>query len=278
MPELPEVETVRRVLRAQLPGARFGRSTVLSPEAAAHPGAEDFCRALEGRAVEEVERRGKFLVFRLGGGARLVVHLRMTGRVLLCPASYPPERHTRAVMAVSGGRELRFCDQRRFGRLWLLLPGERDVYSGMENLGPEPFDPALTAEYLRSALGRRRRAVKECLMEQEAVAGIGNIYSDEILFAARIHPARAANTLSAEEWGRLAAAIPERLACFIEKNAISAEDYLATKGQEYRNTPYLQVYGHEGDPCPACGATLRRMVIGGRSSVFCPRCQGDEPC
>ena len=274
MPELPEVETVRRVLRAQLPGARFGRSTVLSPEAAAHPGAEDFCRALEGRAVEEVERRGKFLVFRLGGGARLVVHLRMTGRVLLCPASYPPERHTRAVMAVSGGRELRFCDQRRFGRLWLLLPGERDVYSGMENLGPEPFDPALTAEYLRSALGRRRRAVKECLMEQGVVAGIGNIYSDEILFDARIDPRRAACTLEDGDWRRLAAAIPERLEYFIEKNAITPEEYLLTGGLDYRNTPYLQVYGQAGEPCARCGETLLRVVIGGRSSVYCPRCQG----
>ena len=155
---------------------------------------------------------------------------------------------------------------------------EEDERSGAGKLGPGPFDPALTAGYLQSRFGARKKAVKECLMEQEAVAGIGNIYSDEIVFAARIHPARAADTLSAEEWGRLAAAIPGRLAYFIEKDAISAEDYLATKGQEYRNTPYLQVYGHEGDPCPACGATLRRMVIGGRSSVFCPRCQGDEPC
>ena len=232
------------------------------------------------RSTERIEGAASILAMleEKADGGRVTLHLRMTGCLLLAPADHPEERHTHVVFALDGGEELRFSDMRRFGRFWLLEAGEEDERSGAGKLGPEPFDPALTAGYLQSRFGARKKAVKECLMEQEAVAGIGNIYSDEILFAARIHPARAANTLSAEEWGRLAAAIPERLAYFIEKNAISAEDYLATKGQEYRNTPYLQVYGHEGDPCPACGATLRRMVIGGRSSVFCPRCQGDEPC
>lgn len=110
-------------------------------------------------------------------------------------------------------------------------------------------------------------------MEQSVIAGIGNIYSDEILFAAKIHPARPASSLTKEEWSRLAALIPQRLSFFIQANEISAEEYLRTKGREYRNTPYLQVYGHEGEPCPACGTPLRRMVIGGRSSTFCPCCQ-----
>ena len=123
-------------------------------------------------------------------------------------------------------------------------------------------------------LGKRKKTIKECLLDQSVVAGIGNIYSDEILFAARIHPKRPANTLTTEEWNRLASVIPERLAFFVEKNEITPEEYLETKGQEYRNTPFLQVYGHGGEPCPVCGETLCRTVIGGRSSVYCPVCQG----
>ena len=144
----------------------------------------------------------------------------------------------------------------------------------MDRLGPEPFDAALTAAYLHSALGRRRAAIKSCLLDQTVVAGIGNIYSDEILFAVRIAPTRPACTLTAAEWKRLAAAIPEQLQKHIEWNAISPADYLAGAGEDYRNTPHLQVYGHDGAACPRCGkAQLKRVVIAGRSSVYCPRCQ-----
>ena len=169
--------------------------------------------------------------------------------------------------------DLRYSDPRRFGRFWLLREGEEDAYSGIERLGIEPFDARLTGEYLREQFGGRRKAIKECLLEQGVVAGIGNIYSDEILFAAGIRPMRQASSLSDAEWGKLAEVIPERLRFFIEKNAISAEDYLRTRGQEYRNTPYLKVYGHAGEACPTCGETLCRMVIGGRSSVYCQACQ-----
>ena len=128
---------------------------------------------------------------------------------------------------------------RRFGRFWLLRQGEADPYTGMEKLGAEPFDPTLSGESLSTRLGKRKKAVKECLLDQSMIAGIGNIYSDEILFAARIHPKRPANTLTTEEWNRLASVIPERLAFFVEKNEITPEEYLETKGQEYRNTPFF---------------------------------------
>ena len=164
-------------------------------------------------------------------------------------------------------------DTRRFGRFWLLRQGETDTYTGIEKLGAEPFDLGFSGEYLSTRLGKRKKAIKECLLDQSVVAGIGNIYSDEILFAAHIRPARPANTLTKEEWTRLARMIPERLAYFIEKNAITPEEYLETKGQDYRNTPFLQVYGHGGELCPVCGETLCRTVIGGRSSVYCPACQ-----
>ncbi len=273
MPELPEVETMKRVLEPQLTGRTIRDVTVNRPEVIAHPAAETFSEILAGQTFSAMERRGKFLLFLLESGDRIVLHLRMTGCILLAPNEFPMEPHTHAVFHLDGGLELRFSDTRRFGRLWLIRAGETDTFSGIAKLGPEPFDSVLSGPYLKARLGTRKKAVKECLMDQGVLAGIGNIYSDEILFAARIHPARPARDLSPGEWERLAAAIPERLSYFIEKDRLTAEEYLETKGKEYRNGPYLQVYGHEGDPCPLCGERLCRRVIGGRSSVFCPGCQ-----
>ena len=204
MPELPEVETVRRVLAPQLCGLTVEEAVTGRPEVIAYPAADEF--------------------------------------------------------------------RSRFGRLWLLREGE-DGVCGLDALGPEPFDAGLSAGYLSARLGSSRRAVKECLLDQSVVAGIGNIYGDEILFAAGIAPDRPARSLEREEWERLASMIPDRLAYFIEKNAITPQEYLETRGRDYRNTPFLQVYGHGGEPCPVCGAELRRAVIGGRGSVFCPQCQ-----
>ena len=169
--------------------------------------------------------------------------------------------------------ELRFSDTRRFGRFWLIQFGEEDTYSGIGKLGLEPLSAECNAEYLQGKFAKRKKTIKECFLDQSVVAGIGNIYSDEILFQARINPARPANSLTAEEWQRLAAEIPGCLSYFIDKNHITPKDYLQTKGQDYRNTPFLQVYGHKGEPCPRCGDTLYRSVIGGRSSIYCQNCQ-----
>lgn len=274
MPELPEVETVRTVLEPQLRGRRITGVALPWPGVVAHPDAEAFAAGVTGRTIAAMTRRGKFLALELGDGSVLRLHLRMTGQLVLAPAGWLELPHTRLVFTLDDGSELRFADMRRFGRFWLLAPGEADAYSGVSRLGPEPFDAALTAAYLQGALGRRRAAIKSCLLDQTAVAGIGNIYSDEILFAVRIAPARPACTLTAAEWKRLAAAIPEQLQRHIEWSAISPADYLAGVGEDYRNTPHLQVYGHAGQPCPRCGkAALQRTVLAGRGSVFCPRCQ-----
>lgn len=273
MPELPEVETIKRVLEPQLRGLRIEKVRVNRPEVIAHPCAEIFCSQAEGQPVRGMERHGKFLVILLGNSAKIVLHLRMTGGLLLAPAELVPEKHTHLIFEMSDGRELRFSDMRRFGRFWLISEGEEDSYSGIDRLGIEPFAKELSAQYLQLRLGNRKKTIKECLLEQGVVAGIGNIYSDEILFTAGICPFRHAHSLEFPEWQRLAAVIPERLSYYIEKNAISAEDYLQTKGKDYRNTPYLQVYGHAKEACPVCGEILLRTVIGGRSSVWCPVCQ-----
>lgn len=273
MPELPEVEAVRRALEPQLLGLAIEDVEVRRPEVVAHPGAETFRERLVGQTFAGMARRGKFLLLQLESGGRVVVHLRMTGCLLLTPAELAEEKHTHLVFRLRGGRELRFSDARRFGRLWLVENGERDTYSGVEALGREPLAPDFTADYLSARLGGRKKAVKECLMDQSVIAGIGNIYADEILFAAGLHPARPACGLGPGDWERLAQVIPERLSFFIEKDRMTPEEYLETKGRDYRNAPFLRVYGHEGQPCPACGERLRRTTIGGRGSTFCPRCQ-----
>lgn len=273
MPELPEVETIRRVIEPQIKGLVITEMAVRRPEVTAYPGADEFCRRLAGQTISHMTREGKFLIIHLKSKDRIILHLRMTGCLLLVPADCAEEKYTHVVFSLNNGRELRFSDMRRFGRFWLIREGETDTYSGMGKLGVDPLAPECNAAYLSEHLHKRRKTIKECLLEQTVVAGIGNIYSDEILFAAGIYPARPANSLKHTEWERLAEAITERISYFIEKNAITPEEYLETKGQDYRNTPFLQVYGQESRPCPKCGQTLCRMVIGGRSSVYCPVCQ-----
>ena len=239
----------------------------------AHPRGDEFCKLLTGQAFDCIERRGKFLLLLLNSGDRIIIHLRMTGCLLHTPADLPKEKHTHIVFRLNDGKDLRFSDTRRFGRLWLVKKDEIDIYSGIERLGKEPLDPDFSAGYLIAHLGKRKKAIKECLLDQRVIAGIGNIYADEILFAAKINPARPANSLSEKDWMCLAQVIPQQLSYFIEKNEMTPAEYLETKGQNYRNTPFLQVYGRQGEACPVCHHTLCRMVIGGRSSTYCPACQ-----
>ena len=273
MPELPEVETIRSVILPQIKGLIIEEITVNRSEVIAQPNADEFCKAVTGQEISDITRRGKFLIFHLKNESRIILHLRMTGCLLVTPSDYPMEKHTHIIMQLSSGMELRFSDTRRFGRFWLIQDGEEDTYSGIRTLGLEPLSCECNAEYLKSKFGKRKKKIKECLLDQSVIAGIGNIYSDEILFRAKIRPTRPADSLTLKEWKCLAGRIPECLSYFIEKNHIGQEDYLQTKGQDYRNTPFLQVYGHAGEPCPNCSETLVRVVIGGRSSVYCPNCQ-----
>lgn len=273
MPELPEIETIKGVIEPQIQGLTIENVTVNRPEVIAYPTANAFRNLLTGQTFSRMERRGKFLIFMLDSGDHIVLHLRMTGCLLLIPSDLPKEKHTHIIFLLSNKKELRYSDTRRFGRFWLIQNDETDTFSGIGKLGVEPFSPDFTVEYLNSHFGKRKKTVKECLLDQSVVAGIGNIYSDEILFSAGIYPACPANCLSRTEWEQLAATIPERLSYFIKVNKTTPEEYLETKGQDYRNTPFLQVYGQEGKPCPKCETTLLRIVVGGRGSVYCPVCQ-----
>lgn len=273
MPELPEIETIRRIIGPLIIGRRIRLVDVTQPKAVATPCTESFISMLTENRFIGLERRGKFLISELEDGCRLVMHMRMTGCLLVAHPDVPPEPHTHITISMDDGMELRFSDSRRFGRFWLYGPGEDIGACGISRLGPEPFSMSFNADYLKSRIGRSGRTIKECIMDQSVVAGIGNIYSDEILFDVGIDPSRPAYSLTRDEFEILTRDIPEKLEYFTEMNAVTPDEYLETKGRDYRNTPYLRVYGHAGEPCPICRTALVKRTIGGRGSVYCPKCQ-----
>lgn len=277
MPELPEVETIRRILEPQVVGRTITAVRVNNAQVIAHPGAESFVALLQGQRIEGMSRRGKFLTFHLADRTRLCLHLRMTGQLLVTPGDYPSEKHTHLVLELSDGSQIRYIDVRRFGRFWALAPGEEDTVTGRGKLGLEPTDEALNGAYLQERLGRRGVAIKEALLDQSVVAGIGNIYADEILFAARINPQQPCRDLSRRTWNRLAQEIPRIIRWGIETDRMTPEEYLDGAGKEYSDISGLRAYGREGEPCTRCGRPMRRVVIGGRSSCFCPQCQRMRP-
>jgi formamidopyrimidine-DNA glycosylase len=275
VPELPEVETIRRDLLPLLRGRAFTHVWV-SPEAprlVQAPSSTDFARLLPGRRVEDISRRGKFLVFHLSGGLHLIVHLRMTGALLHRPAAAPPDRYVRAVFSLDDGSELRFSDLRKFGALWLVP----DVSPVLGRLGPEPLDGSLTPSLLREVTARRRAPIKSVLLDQRALAGLGNIYADEALFAAGLHPQRPASSLSDAEVKRLHEAIGRVLRAALDDRGASFSDYVDASGREGRHQFRVQVFRRTGQPCYVCGGDIARVKVAGRSSHFCPRCQPLEP-
>lgn len=272
MPELPEVQTVVDSLtRLLCPEARAEAETariVGVPHVRGdmiRPVGFDLRAALLTRAIAAVARRGKRVVFELDDGGRFFVHLGMTGRLTVEPDDAPTRAHTHLVAQMSGGRQLRFVDPRRFGRVVWLASGDLDA------IGPEPL--SLRPARLFRLLQATRRAVKTALLDQRLIAGIGNIYADEALFAARIHPLRPACTLSPVEAGRLNAAVKRVLRRAIRHRGSSLRDYVDGEGQPGGFQRLHRVYARGGLPCVHCGATLERTVIGGRSTCFCPSCQ-----
>lgn len=273
MPELPEVETIRRIIEPQIVGQTISAVTVNHPQIIGYPDVDNFAGQLAGQTIKSISRRGKFLTIHFTNGDRLVLHLRMTGQFLVTPKDYPEEKHTHLIADLSGGSQIRYIDVRRFGRFWYLKANETDEITGQDKLGVEPLDDSLTADYLKMKLGKRKKAIKEMLHDQSIVAGIGNIYSDEILSAAGIFPEEKCADLNNDEWELLTKKIKEIITWGIHTNQMTSEEYLAGKGKEYRNIPNLRVYGREGQACSKCGAAIEKMVIGGRSSCYCPSCQ-----
>jgi formamidopyrimidine-DNA glycosylase len=281
MPELPEVETIARQLRGLVVDrtisefeSRWVRLT--EPEPAEVVGAR-----LRGRRISDVRRRGKFVVFDLDGGEALVVSLRMTGK-LLFGVEDVDERYVRGEIRFEDGTAMRFSDTRKFGRMAVIdastLAGNggarRPKMPLYASLGPEPLARGFTVAWLRSLLRRRpRAAIKVLLLDQRAIAGIGNIYAIEALWRARIHPLRKAGSLRTEEIARLHEAIRWALRKGIRLGGASPSDYVDARGKKGRMQREFQVYARAGEPCPRCGRAIVRTVVGGRGTFHCPRCQ-----
>ncbi|MGQ9784882.1 MAG: bifunctional DNA-formamidopyrimidine glycosylase/DNA-(apurinic or apyrimidinic site) lyase [Anaerolineae bacterium] len=266
MPELPEVETIMRYLRQEvLPGRTITRVSVgWQPMVQRSP--LNVLTELPGRCIQQVDRRGKYIVFSLSGGVVLLVHLKMSGRLYICAADAVPDPYTRITFALDDGREMRFRDPRKFGRVYLTP----DIALVLGHLGPEPLDERFTAEAFLARINGQRGMIKPLLMNQSFLAGIGNIYADEALFQARIHPRRRAETLSEDEKRALYHAIRRVLVRSIELNGATLADGMYYGGS-FQND--FCVYSREGQPCPVCGSVIERIKIGQRSSYFCPTCQ-----
>jgi formamidopyrimidine-DNA glycosylase len=275
VPELPEVETVVRDLRPHLVGRRLAAVEVSDLPLRKRWSAE-WASTLVGRRAREVRRRGKWIVLDLDRDLHLVFHLGMTGQLVVTPAKEPRPPHTHLVFALDRGAEqLRFRDIRRFGSATLFPSAEglRQFFQAA-GLGPEPFD--LDPKYWRERLAATERSLKAVLLDQRVVAGVGNIYADESLFVARLHPARRGSDLSAAEAGRLRKAIAAVLTYAIAKRGSSIRNYVGGSGLkgEYQNE--FRVYGRTGEPCGRCGRPIAGIRLAGRSTHYCPHCQKED--
>ena len=270
MPELPEVETIANGLlqggagTPSILGMRIERAHLLWERTLAYPSPIDFKERIAGQTIAEIGRRGKFLLLHLSQDT-LLIHLRMSGDIFVKPADAPVQPHDRLVLDLDQGWKLAFNDTRKFGRVWLTC-NPQEVTS---DLGPEPLDPALTAEMLHSLLISRRRQLKPLLLDQTFLAGLGNIYTDEALFLSRLHPNTSSDCLTQLQAENLLANIRQVLKEGIRHHGASID--WVYRGGDFQN--YFRVYGRKGEPCPVCGTPIERILVGQRSTHFCPSCQ-----
>jgi formamidopyrimidine-DNA glycosylase len=273
MPELPEVETIRLALEPHLVGRRFERveiddSRLVRPYEPMAVAAE-----LEGERVAALERRGKYLIVRFESGRALLIHLRMTGSLRhAAGGALGDDPYRRAVVKLDDGSDVAYRDVRRFGTWELLEPEEVDAYL-QRRLGHEPLERSFTAKRLAERLEGRRAPLKAALLDQRTVAGLGNIYVDEALWRAQLHPLRPAGTLDADELTRLTKAIRDALRAGIARQGASLRDYSTPDGRRGRAQERFRVYDREGEPCPRCGTPIDKIRVGGRGTWYCPNCQ-----
>lgn len=274
MPELPEVEIIRRYLDDALRGRVIESVTILLPRQLKHPDPEAFCALVRGQRIERVARRGKYLLIHLQEGGHLVFHLRMTGSLVYEPQGTAAETgHTRMVFSLAGGGALRFSDIRTFGCVYGFAAGEEIAVPGLQSLGPEPLSDAFTPTYLAQAVRGRKQTVKSFLLDQRRIAGLGNIYADESLFLAGIDPRREAGSLTQAECKKLAAAIQHVLRDGLADGGTTFRNYRNGEGGYGRHQEHLCVYHRAGKPCPTCGRPIEKITVGGRGTHFCPYCQ-----
>lgn len=269
MPELPEVETTVRALRQPLIGSTITEVRNYWPRQIVTPALAELQRRIHGQRIEAIERRGKYLLFPLSSGETLIIHLKMSGHLSVADPGASPGKYVHTLFALADGRELRFRDMRKFGKVYLVADPEEIV----GKLGPEPLEPDFTAEVLQARLAGRQRAIKPLLLDQTLVAGIGNIYADEALYAARIRPERTAVSLTPTDFTNLHAAIQKVLRLGIAREGASIDLYVKPDGSKGEMQNAVSVFRRTGQPCYECQTPVERIILGGRSTHFCPTCQ-----
>lgn len=276
MPELPEVETIATRLRLgglnrgfppPLVGKYICSAQVLWHRTLAGPSPEEFTRQIAGQIIQEVGRRGKYLIIELSGDS-LLIHLRMSGDILVEASTAPVANHHRLMIDLEDGLRLSLSDPRKFARVWLTADPEHIL----SHLGPEPLDPALTPEIFHQRLKTRNRQLKPLILDQSFLAGLGNIYVDESLHLAKLHPLRISATLDTDETQRLLKSIRQILSEGIHRNGASID--WVYRGGDFQN--YFRVYQRADKPCPECGISIQRIIVGQRGTHFCPQCQRME--
>jgi formamidopyrimidine-DNA glycosylase len=266
MPELPEVETIKNELSPHVTGREITGVTLRWDGMVKTPSADEFCSRITGRKIADLTRRGKYLFFHLSGGDILVMHMKMTGSLLINPEN---DKFTRAVIHLDGGMEMHFWDPRKFGRMWLT----DDECTVTGQLGPEPLDDGFSIEMLANMLKGRTAPVKPVLLDQSIIAGIGNMYADEALFDAKIHPSRPANSLSAGEVARLHDAITCVLNAALVNKGASVRNYIRPGGETGTAHFEFRVAHGVGKECPIHHVPIKRIVVRGRGTYYCPECQ-----
>jgi formamidopyrimidine-DNA glycosylase len=275
MPELPEVETIKEDLRELVVDARIEGAEVLDPALVEQPTSGEFARRLEGARITGARRRAKHLIVELDCGDAVIFQLKIGGQLLLVPPVEEPTKALMLLLELDGGRRLFLRDETGYTRARLLDPEELEAR--LSNLGPEPFDDGFDAGYLREKIGGRKAQIKPLLLDQGVVAGLGNIYVDESLFDARVHPRRKANTLAAGEWEAVWSAIRENLAAGIEHRGTTFSLYRDVLGRKGHHQDHLRVFVREGKPCPVeCGGKVVKDRVGGRATYLCPACQPED--
>ncbi len=269
MPELPEVETTVRALRRPLLGHTITGVWNDWPRHIATPDLDELRWRVDGRSFTAINRRAKYLLFSLSSDETLIIHLKMSGHLAVVSQDAPPDKYVHTIFKLDGGQELRFRDTRKFGRVYLVP----DPTSVLGHLGPEPLEAEFTPTILQERIGNRRRVLKPLLLDQTFVAGIGNIYADEALFYAGLHPERRADTLTAVEIGRLHGAIQKVLRLGIEREGASIDMYVKPDGSKGDMQNATAVFRRTGFPCYQCHTPIHRIKLGGRSTHFCPTCQ-----
>jgi formamidopyrimidine-DNA glycosylase len=273
MPEMPEVEIIRRYLDKMVQGQQIMSVDIVLPRMIKWPEPEKFRSLVTGQRIESMARRGKYLLMELTGGREVVFHLRMTGRLVYEPEGVNHDSHARVIFKLGNGASLVYGDTRTLGTIHGLQAGERWRLKGLSEMGPEPLSDEFTAEYLQGVAQKRKGAIKSFLLNQKYISGIGNIYADEALFLAGIHPQRPANMLTETECRKLAAAVNEVIAAGIADGGTTFRDYQNGAGGKGGHQEHLYAYGRTGQPCRKCGTPMERITVGGRGTHFCPQCQ-----